>query len=233
MTADRRATTPTVIFASDGGSGLASHPHRKPSRRVWLSGSACRAVILGVVAWAPHGDRAARVRACGADEGQAVRLDRCQMRENDNETGKGDSACPHPRAKTGRSDGRGGRHAFVKTRFLNTSRPKSPEPRRTKVPGSGTAEGPMGTILPFTNTKPPSRPGPLLGGGEAMLTVLSSIVTAPFSAMARPLSMFAPVLRVMLACAGYCPRTPWSSRGSPSCRPARTGRRRNPHSTRR
>ena len=58
---------------------------------------------------------------------------------------------------------------------------------------------------PFANSKPPLRPGPLLGDGEGMLTVLESIVTAAVCARARPLSMIAPVSRVMLADARMLP----------------------------
>ena len=60
------------------------------------------------------------------------------------------------------------------------------------VDGSGTvAEGAMGTTCPFTNSRPPLKPGPLLGeddaGGQMSLMTLVSNVTAPFRAKALPL----------------------------------------------
>ena len=66
----------------------------------------------------------------------------------------------------------------------------------------------MGTMSPLSPLKyfrPPLRPGPLLGAGEGMLIVLVSIITAPVCARARPLSMDAPVSRVMLAYARILP----------------------------
>jgi hypothetical protein len=53
------------------------------------------------------------------------------------------------------------------------------------VEGSGTgAEGAMGTTRPFTNSRPPLKPGPLLGeddaGEQMLLMMLLSSVTAPF-----------------------------------------------------